>query len=52
MSFMVVINGPVASAGSILSLCKNSGINVPKKEAYNMTINSEMETDSVRFMLP
>jgi len=44
MSFIVVINGPVASAGSILNRFKTSGITVPKKEANKITIKSESET--------
>ena len=40
----VVINGPVAMAGSIPLLCKNKGINVPTIPATMITATSETET--------
>ena len=49
---MVVINGPVASAGSIFILFSNKGITVPKKEAKMITINRAIETVKVRFRFP
>ena len=43
-SFNVVINGPVANAGSILYLFNSSGINVPKMAATTITVNNEVLT--------
>ncbi len=43
-SFIVVINGPVARAGSILYLFKVSGINVPNNAAKMITDNNAMLT--------
>ncbi len=40
MSFIVVMKGPVAKAGSILNLFKNNGIKVPNNEAINITVNN------------
>lgn len=37
MSFVVVIKGPVARAGSILYLCKTNGMIVPKIPAKKIT---------------
>jgi hypothetical protein len=48
---MVVMKGPVATAGSILNLFKTNGITVPKKDAKIITINNEMETEKARLML-
>jgi hypothetical protein len=39
-----VIKGPVASAGSILFLCKINGINVPIIAAKTTTTNREILT--------
>ena len=47
MSFMVVINGPVARAGSILNRLSNRGMKVPKTEAKIITENKAELTDSV-----
>ena len=44
-SFTVVINGPVASAGSILFRYKNIGIKVPKRAAKIITVRSDMLTE-------
>jgi hypothetical protein len=41
ISLVVVINGPVASAGSILYLFRINGINVPKRPAYVNTATKE-----------
>ena len=43
MSLLVVINGPVAIAGSIPRLSKNKGINVPTRPATIITAMSETE---------
>ena len=43
MSFKVVINGPVASAGSILNRSSKRGMNVPKTEAKIITENKEIK---------
>ena len=51
ISFMVVINGPVAKAGSILSLFRKSGIKVPKRDAKMITIKRVELTARVRSML-
>jgi hypothetical protein len=45
MSLVVVINGPVATAGSILSLFSTNGMTVPNKEAKIITINKVMLTE-------
>lgn len=37
ISLLVVINGPVASAGSIPNLSNNNGTNVPIKDAIIIT---------------
>ena len=39
MSLLVVINGPVANAGSIPYLSKMIGMNVPTSEAITITVN-------------
>lgn len=44
MSLLVVINGPVAKAGSIPYLSKIIGIKVPTKEAMTITVNKAAET--------
>ena len=43
ISLLVVINGPVARAGSIPLLCKNNGTNVPMRPATMITAKSETE---------
>ena len=43
MSLLVVINGPVASAGSMPNLSNNKGIKVPINEAIMITDMSEMD---------
>ena len=43
-SFIVVIKGPVARAGSILYLFNNKGIKVPNKAANTITVSSETLT--------
>ena len=43
MSLQVVINGPVAMAGSIPFLCRNNGINVPIIPATIMTATNDNE---------
>ena len=47
MSFTVVINGPVANAGSILKRLRANGTNVPNTEAKTITINKEILTVTV-----
>ena len=47
MSFMVVMKGPVAKAGSSLILFRISGISVPKRDAKIITTNSERLTVKV-----
>lgn len=42
MSFIVVINGPEATAGSILSLFKINGNKVPINEAIAIAANMEI----------
>ena len=42
MSFVMAINGPVAIAGSIFSLSRVIGTNVPKIEANMTTANKLM----------
>ena len=44
MSFVKVINGPVARAGSIFNLLSNNGKAVPSSDANMMTINKDMVT--------
>lgn len=44
MSFVKVINGPVARAGSIFNLLSNRGNAVPNKDANIITINKEVVT--------
>ena len=46
-----MINGPVASAGSILYFSKVSGIKVPKSAAKIITANKEMLTVMLIFIL-
>ena len=41
ISLVVVINGPVANAGSILYLFNIKGMNVPKSPAYVNTATRE-----------
>jgi hypothetical protein len=43
ISLAVVINGPVASAGSILIRSNKSGTNDPKTAAITTTKNSDIE---------
>jgi hypothetical protein len=43
-SFIVVINGPVATAGSIFIRFNANGISDPKTDAIVITINRESET--------
>ena len=47
MSLVIEINGPVASAGSILNLSKVSGTKVPKIDAKTTTANSDSDTAMV-----
>ena len=42
MSLEVVINGPVAMAGSMPLLCKNNGVKVPITPAATVTVTSEI----------
>ena len=44
MSFVKVINGPVARAGAIFNLLSNRGNAVPNKDANMITINKEVVT--------
>ena len=44
MSLVMVINGPVASAGSIFNRSSVRGTNVPNKEANKTTLNSDSVT--------
>ena len=44
MSFVRVINGPVARAGSIFSLLSNNGNAVPNMDANIITINKDIVT--------
>ena len=44
ISFAVVINGPVASAGSILRFSNMSGINAPNSAAKTITHNNDIPT--------
>ena len=44
MSFVRVINGPVARAGSIFSLLSNNGNAVPNMDANMITINKDIVT--------
>lgn len=44
MSLLVVINGPVAKAGSIPYLSKTIGMKVPISEAMTITLNKAIET--------
>ena len=48
MSLEVVINGPVASAGSIFNLFSASGTKVPKIEANNITVINAVLTVRLR----
>jgi len=47
MSFMVVMNGPVARAGSTLTLFRKRGIRVPKRAANMITTTAATETDTL-----
>mgnify|MGYP004288339891 FL=1 len=51
-SFRVVINGPVARAGSILYLLRSRGIRVPNMAATKMTANKEMLTTKPKVEFP
>ena len=44
MSLLVVINGPVANAGSMPYLSKIIGMKVPTSEAITITVNKATET--------
>ena len=44
MSFVVVINGPDATAGLIFNWFKTKGVTVPIKDANMTTANKESET--------
>jgi len=46
MSLLVVMNGPVESAGSNPILLSNIGTNVPKSDAIMITETSDMLTVS------
>ena len=48
ISFMVVIKGPVASAGSNFILFRTRGMRVPKTAAKIITENSDRLTVKVR----
>ena len=50
-SFIVVIKGPVANAGSILYFFNVSGMNVPNKAAKTITANKEILTVMLSPML-
>ena len=52
MSFVIVINGPVAKAGSIFSLSSVMGTNVPKILANITTANRLKETEAVMPLSP
>ena len=45
MSLVIVINGPVASAGSILNRSSVKGTNVPKIDANITTENTDNATE-------
>ena len=51
ISFDVVINGPVAKAGSIFNLLSASGIKVPKIDANKITTKSDTLTVMLRAKL-
>ena len=51
ISLLVVIKGPVASAGSIPLLSKIMGINVPTNEAIIITTIKEIPTDALNLQL-
>ena len=44
ISFVIVINGPVAIAGSILTFSNSNGTKVPKIAANMITAKSESDT--------
>ena len=48
MSLLVVINGPVAIAGSIPLLSRNNGTNVPIKPATIITTTNDIEIAKAR----
>lgn len=50
MSLVVVINGPVATAGSILNLLSVRGISVPKIADITITVNSATLTVIAKLM--
>ena len=52
MSFVMVIKGPVAIAGSILNFSSVSGTIVPKIEANITTTKREIETEYVTVLFP
>ncbi len=45
ISLVVVINGPVATAGSIFNLLSTIGTKVPNNEANMITVNKDTLTD-------
>ena len=47
MSLVMVINGPVAIAGSIFNRSSINGTNVPKIAANITTAKSDTDTDTV-----
>ena len=51
-SFRVVINGPVARAGSILYLLRSRGMRVPNMAATKMTANKEILTTKPKVEFP
>ncbi len=52
ISLVIVINGPVAIAGSILKRSSVIGTIVPKIEANITTENSDRDTDMVTPLFP
>jgi hypothetical protein len=52
ISLLVVINGPVAIAGSIPLLFKNNGTKVPIKPATIITATRETEMAKAVFIFP
>lgn len=52
MSFVIVINGPVANAGSIFNRSKVNGTKVPNIEANITTAKRDNDTDVVITSLP
>ena len=52
MSFVVVINGPDATAGFIFNWFNTKGVTVPIKEASITTANKESETVTDNMISP